>query len=127
GKSHGRLCHRPKPGHDHATPSGNAVAAWALVRLAAMTGDERYARAARRTLALFYPAMREYAAGYAAMSIALAEQLVPPKMLVLRGRGAELESWREEFAREYLHDGLVVAVPVGAAVPAHLTTPKRTD
>src|SRR5438876_1625697 len=32
GKSHERLFHRPKPGHDQATPSGNAIAAWALAR-----------------------------------------------------------------------------------------------
>jgi uncharacterized protein len=127
GKSHERLFHRPKPGHDHATPSGNAVAAWALARLAALSGEERHARAAKRTVALFYPQMRDYPAGYAAMSIALAEQLVPPKMLVLRGRGPELERWREEFAREHLPDGLVLTVPDGAAVPATLDKPRRPE
>src|SRR6185295_3922771 len=78
GKSHERLFHRPKPGPDHATPSGNGVAAWTLARLAALTGEDRYAHAAARTVALFYPAMRDYPAGYAAMIMALAEQLVPP-------------------------------------------------
>jgi len=52
-RDHERLIHRPKPGHDNATPSGNAVAAWALGRLAALTGNERHARAAQRTLELF--------------------------------------------------------------------------
>jgi len=47
-------------GHDNATPSGNAVAAWALGRLAALTGNERHARAAQRTLELFYVPMRDY-------------------------------------------------------------------
>ena len=127
GKSHERLFHRPKPGPDHATPSGNGVAAWTLARLAALTGEDRYAHAAERTVALFYPAMRDYPAGYAAMIMALAEQLVPPKMLVLRGRGPELERWRDEFAREHLPDGMVLAVPDGVRVPTPLDKPRRPE
>ena len=128
GMSHERLFHRPKLGQDNATPSGNAVAAWALGRLAALTGEQRYARAAERALALFYSPMREYPAGYAAMAIALAEQLVPPKLLVLRGRGPELGRWQEELAREHLPDGLVVALPDDlAGHPAPLDKPKRPE
>jgi uncharacterized protein YyaL (SSP411 family) len=37
--AHERLIHRPKPGPDNATPSGNAVAAWALNRLSFFTGE----------------------------------------------------------------------------------------
>jgi len=128
GKSHERLFHRPKPGQDHATPSGNALAAWALGRLAALTGEERYARAAERTLALFYPAMREYPAGYAAMAVALSERLAPPKVVVLRGREPGLGRWQEALAREYLPDGLVLALPDGlAGLPAVLDKPKRPE
>src|SRR4051812_732665 len=128
GKSHERLFHRPKPGQDNAMPSGNAIAAWALGRLAALTGEQRYAVAAERTLALFYPAMREYPAGYAAMAMALAEQLAPPKVLVLRGRQPELERWQEELARDYLPDGLVIALADGlAGLPAALDKPKRRE
>src|SRR6185436_12274824 len=84
GRDHERLILRPKPGQDNATPSGNAIAAGALGRLAALTGEARYTRAAERTLALFYPPMREYPAGYAAMALALAEELAPPKVVILR-------------------------------------------
>ena len=128
GQSHERLFHRPKPGHDQATPSGNAVAAWALGRLAALTGEARYARAAERTAALFYPQMREYPAGYASMAVALAEQLAPPKVLILRGRGAELGRWHEEFAHEYMPQGLVLALADGlAGLPATLDKPRRPE
>ena len=126
GKSHERLFHRPKPGHDQATPSGNALAAWTLARLAMLTGEDRYARAAQRTVALFYPQMRDYPAGFAAMAAALAEQLVPTKLAVLRGRGPELERWREEFAREYLPDALVLVLPDGVdGLPVPLDKPQR--
>ena len=86
-------------GHDNATPSGNAVAAWGLGRLAAITGEERYARAAERTLELFYPQMRDYPAGFAAMTIALDEALQPPRTLILRGRGEALPAWQAELAQ----------------------------
>ncbi len=42
GRDHEQLIHRPKPGHDNATPSGNGVAVFALQRLAALTGEDRY-------------------------------------------------------------------------------------
>jgi len=128
GRSHERLYHRPKPAHDQATPSGNAVAAWGLARLAALTGEQRYARAAERTVALFYPQMRDHPAGFAAMAVALSEQLSPPSVLVLRGRGQELARWQEELAREYLPDGMVLAVPEGSSgLPAPLDKPNRPE
>ena len=109
-------------------PAGNAIAAWSLGRLAALTGEARYARAAERTLALFYPQMRDYPAGWAAMTIALAEQLVPPNVLVLRGRGDELARWRDELAREYLPDTVVLALPDAMpGLPATLEKPPRAQ
>jgi uncharacterized protein YyaL (SSP411 family) len=127
-RDHERLIHRPKPGHDNATPSGNAVAAWALGRLADLTGEERYARAARRTLELFYPAMREYPAGFGAMAIALDEQLQAPRVLILRGKAKALESWQAELAREVLPDATVLAIPDGmAGLPGVLNKPARPE
>jgi len=127
-KSHEPLFHRPKPGQDQAMPAGNAVAAWSLGRLAALTGETRYARAAERTLALFYPAMRHYPAGWAAMTLALTEQLEPASVLVLRGRGDELARWRDEFAREYLPNTVVLALPDGMrGLPAALDKPPRPE
>jgi uncharacterized protein YyaL (SSP411 family) len=128
GTSHERLFHRPKPGQDQAMPAGNAVAAWSLGRLAALTGEARYARAAERTVALFYRQLRDYPAGWAAMTVALAEQLRPPNVLVLRGRGAELGRWRDEFAREYLPDTMVLALADGTPrLPATLDKPPRPE
>jgi uncharacterized protein len=127
-RDHEQLIHRPKPGHDNATPSGNAVAAWGLARLAALTGEQRYAKAAERTLELFYPAMRDYPAGFGAMAIALDELLEPPKVLVLRGRAAPLAEWCSALAREYLPDTAVLAIPGEAkGLPAPLDKPPRPE
>ena len=125
-RDHERLILRPKPAHDHATPSGNAVAAWALGRLAALTGAARYARAAERTLQLFYPAMLQQPGGFAMTALALEEHLAQPTTLVLRGRRERLRAWQDELAREYLPDTLVLAIADGApGVPALLDKPAR--
>ena len=128
GESHERLFHRPKPGQDQAMPAGNAVAAWSLGRLAYVTEEPRYSQAAERTLRLFYPAMRDYPAGYAGMAIALGEQLRPPNLLVVRGQAAEVFRWRDQLAREYLPDTQIFALPDEAAgLPAALAKPPRGE
>ena len=127
-RDHESLILRPKPGHDQATPSGNAVAAWALTRLTALTGEERYARAARRTLELFDAALREFPGGFATMAIALDEHLAQPKTLILRGRRDALEAWRRELAREFLPDTTVLAIPDELqGLPALLDKPRRAQ
>jgi uncharacterized protein YyaL (SSP411 family) len=127
-RDHERLIHRPKPGHDHATPSGNALAAWVLGRLAALTGEARYARAAERTLELFYPAMRDYPGGFAMMAIALDEHLAQPSTLILRGKDDAVGAWRRELAREFLPDTMLLALADGTpGLPALLDKPRRAE
>jgi hypothetical protein len=122
---HEKLIHRPKPGHDSAMPSGNGVAAFALTRLAALTGEDRYARAAERTLEAFYPTMPEYPAGFGQLGIALSELLAPPATLVLRGEAGALGGWSQALAREHLPDTMVLAIPDGVAgVPPALDKPR---
>jgi len=125
-RDHEALIHRPKPGHDNPTSSGNAMAAWALNRLAALTGDARYSDAAERTLALFYPAMRQRPAGFAAMALALDELLAPPATAVLRGKGEMLESWSRVLSHEARPDILIIPVADGIAdLPPVLDKPAR--
>ena len=127
-RDHEALIHRPKPGYDNATPSGNAVAAWGLGRLAGLTGEQRYAAAAERTLELFYPMMRDSPAGYGAMTIALDEHLQPPGVLVLRGRPEALASWQAELAREFLPDTTVLAIADSmSGLPPALDKPARPE
>jgi uncharacterized protein YyaL (SSP411 family) len=110
-RDHEQLIHRPKPGHDNAMASGNGMAAYALHRLAALTGEARYARAAERTLELFHPSMREHPSGYAMLLVALEEQLEPPATVIVRGPAQSLPPWSQAMAREYLPGTLVLAIP----------------
>ncbi len=58
--AHEQLIARPRSLQDNALPSGSAMIAKCLVRLAAFTGEARYADAARAALAPLAGAMRQY-------------------------------------------------------------------
>jgi uncharacterized protein len=107
---HERLIHRPKPGFDSATPSGNGVAAFALQRLHTLTGESRYADAAERTLAQFHAAMSQQPGGHATLLMALEEHLAPVRTVILRGPSTQLSSWRSALAQHYLPHTMVVAI-----------------
>jgi len=62
---HETLIARPRNMQDNAVPSGNAMMAKNLVRLAAYTADSRYDEAARGTLGLLTEAMRQYPQAFA--------------------------------------------------------------
>ncbi|MEW6313969.1 MAG: thioredoxin domain-containing protein [Pseudomonadota bacterium] len=118
---HERLFHRPKPGHDQATPSGNGVAALALTRLGHLLGESRYLAAAERTVRLYYPAMMRYSGGLAALAAALEEVLEPPQIAVLRGAAQDLPAWLRRLERTYRPHLLALAIPAEmAGLPAAL-------
>jgi uncharacterized protein YyaL (SSP411 family) len=92
---HESLIQRPKPGPDHATPSGNGVAAWALNRLSFLTGDTRYADAAADTVALFWPQLERQPSAFGSLLAALEELLEPPSTVIVRAAPATgLRPWR---------------------------------
>jgi len=121
---HEALIHRPKPGPDNATPSGNAVAALELQRLAFVTGDMRYAEAARRTVELFLPSMRRQPSAFGTMLMALAEQIEPPRTVIVRGAEADFSPWRNVLDRAYRPATVTLYVPAAAAgLPDALAKP----
>ncbi len=74
-KSHEELLARPKNAYDSVVPSGNSQAVRNLIRLAKLTGDNRYRDAARKTLGVFASQINSSPAGHAYLSIGLAEYL----------------------------------------------------
>jgi len=91
---HERLIHRPKPFADEALPSGNGVAAHALLTLGHLLGEPRYLQAAKRTLRAAWPALQRFPHAHGALLEALTAALVPHEIIVLRGPPAEIEEWR---------------------------------
>ena len=121
---HEKLIHRPKPGYDSATPSGNGVAALALGRLGHITGESRYLDAALSTLQLFYPALAQHPGGYASLLIALQEAIEPPQLVVLRGPEGEMRQWRRVLDQEYLPSTLLLSIaPEAEDLPPLLAKP----
>jgi uncharacterized protein len=110
---HERLIQRQKLGHDNATPSGNSVAAFALQRLAYLTGEQRYAESAARAIKLFYPRLTRQAAGFSTLLAALEESLDPPQIVILRGSAADTLTWCRVLAARYLPNTLVLALAPG--------------
>jgi uncharacterized protein YyaL (SSP411 family) len=62
---HETLVTRPKDPQDNATPSGGSMATLVLLRLAALTGDERYRAAAEGALATVGSFLGRYPTGFA--------------------------------------------------------------
>jgi len=124
---HETLIQRNKTGQDNATPSGNGIAAQALLRLAELTGDKRYAEAAERCLKLFFPVMQKAASQFTSLCTALEAATQPPSLLVLRGAESETAAWRAAFAKRYL-PGLMIISLTGdeTDLPAALQKPKSS-
>ncbi|MBA2449760.1 MAG: thioredoxin domain-containing protein, partial [Chloroflexi bacterium] len=85
GKDHERLVSRPKDVFDNATPSGNSVAAEGLLRLALLTGDERYRAAAERVLRLLGGVATEHPAAFGRLLCGLDFYLGSPKEIAVIG------------------------------------------
>ena len=123
---HEKLIHRPKPGYENATPSGNGVAAFALQRLHFLTGESRYALAAERTLAQFRAELEEHPGGHATLLAALEEHQRPTRTVIVRGPEADLRRWRRELARRYAPQTMVIAIGAATAgLPPVLAKPER--
>ncbi len=120
---HETLIHRPKSGHDNATPSGNGIAAFALQRLGHLLGEGRYLAAAERTLRLFWPQLCRSPAGFGSLLRALEEALTPPDIVILRGPVARMAQWQRKLGTAPRR--LVVALPNGiAGLPEGLAKPE---
>jgi uncharacterized protein len=64
------LIARPKDSYDGAIPSANSVAAGALLRLGALTGEQRYHDAGSGVVAAMAPALEQAPAAFSAMAAA---------------------------------------------------------
>jgi uncharacterized protein len=125
---HEELMHRPKPIADEALPAGAGIAACALQRLGFLLGETRYLDAAEKTLASAWSAIEQYPHGHVSLLNALDEHLNHPDIVIIRGDGGAIDSWRDAAARLFAPRRLVFAIPAGTAnLPGALAGRKAVD
>ncbi len=90
---HEQLAYRPMDLQDDAMPSGNGVAARALLRLGHLCAEPAYLDAARRTLEAAWPTVTQAPAACCSLLHAALEYLHPPLTVLLRGNADDLEDW----------------------------------
>jgi uncharacterized protein len=84
-KDHEQLLLRIKDIHDGSTPSGNAMAVMALLRVSAMTGQPKLREIAGKTLTAFHGVMEAHPTAAGQMLIALDFDLGPVQEVSLAG------------------------------------------
>ena len=119
---HEQLIQRPKPMSDDAMPSGNGIAASALLRLGYLLGDLNYLDAAEKTLRVAWNRIQSLPHAHGALLMALQEQLEPPEILVARGKPEELAAWQARMTGDYRPDRLSFAIPPDAGQHEALAT-----
>jgi hypothetical protein len=101
---HEQLITRTKDFFDNATPSGNSVAALALLKLALLTQENDYQRCAVNILRMSHQAMARFSSGFGYMLCALDFYLSEPKEIAIAGDSDshEVRLFIEEIYSRYL-------------------------
>jgi uncharacterized protein len=110
---HERLLARRKDLEDHPIPSGNASAAYGMLRLGALTGEQRYEEQAVGVLRLLHELAAKHPQGFGHLLQALDFRLAPVKEVALVGDSRALE----RVVRGTFRPHLVVAGGAPDGVP----------
>ena len=115
GRDAERLITRDKPGYDGALPSGNSVAALALLKLGRLTETERFSAKGQEVLEAFSGSMRQSPTAFTAMMVALEQALGPAQEIVIAGsqRPAEAAALVRQVRSHFLPNAVLVFHPAG--------------
>ena len=112
---------RRREAYDGALPSGNSVAAHALLRLGLATGDVRWTRIGERTLEAFARPMAEHPAACAMMLSALDLALGPTQEVLVAGAGPEADAMWDAVVRPFAPRRVALRQVAGLAAVAPWT------
>jgi uncharacterized protein YyaL (SSP411 family) len=122
---HEELIARRKEVGDHPIPSGNSSAALGLLRLAALTGERRYAEWAEGVFALFGKPAVEHPDAFAHMLRALDFDLSPTREVALVGE--DLNELAAVVRERHRPHAVLAAGPEGSEEPALLAGRTTVD
>lgn len=110
---HEELIIRPRSVQDNATPSGNAMIAYNLLRLTGFSGETRYEEAALSVLRPLGSALAEYPMAFGEMLIGVDFWLHRPQEIALIGEPAhdEVEAMLRVVRAKYRPRALVALLP----------------
>jgi len=118
---HERLIQRPRSFTDEALPSGNGVAALALLRLGHWLGEPRYIVAAERTVRAAGEDLLHQPSAHCSLLSALEHGLEAPEVIVLRGPDpVELAHWRAAALGGRIAGRDILALPSPWSLPGVL-------
>ncbi len=114
---HEQLIARNKDFHDASVPSGNGMAATALIRLGKLTGNSEYLQSALGAIVAGLPVIERSPTAAGQLLIALDMWLGPMQELVLMGGSDESESRAilNEIQRAYLPNCVLAYRPASAS------------
>ena len=90
---HEPLLQRRRDFADEATPSGNGIAAQALLRIGYLTGNLDWIVASENTLKAAWPSIQQLPHAHPTLLLALADLANPPRQIIIRGLEPELGRW----------------------------------
>jgi len=122
GHSHEMLITRPKSYSDDSLPSGNGMAAFALLRLGYLLGETRYLEASERAVRAAWSHILQMPDAHCAMLLAVESLLFEPYIVILRGTAEKLAFWQAECQQDYSPRKLCFAIPETAVLPEVLAS-----
>jgi len=121
---HEQLLYRSKTFSDDAMPSGNGVAASALLQLGLLSGNTKYLDAAELTIRCGYDSLNEHAITHCSLLHALELFLKPGIIIILRGTEPLLKQWQQITNRQFIPQLICVAITNDTKPPQALKDKK---
>ena len=110
-ETHYGLFHRGKNFFDDATPSGNSVAAKALLRLGFLTGRLDFIDIAEQMLKTLNTSMNSRLDATTSLNTLVMEYLQPIQVIILRGSKNDLELWQTQTRKLLKRRAICYAIP----------------
>ena len=111
---HESLIQRPKVSSDEATPSGNGIAAYALLRLGYLLSEPKYLKAAERTLEYASQQITSTPMAHASLLRCSEEISNPPTTIIIRGESNEIKQWQHICQQAFNPQRMTFAIPNNA-------------
>ena len=124
---HETLLQRRKDFTDDSLPSGNGMAALALLKLGHLTGRQDYLDAAERTLKSGWSMIERLPHACTALLTALQEYNQPRQVIILRGQEETITHWQQQIEPLLNVRSLIFAIPSTEKGLPDLINDKKTD